>query len=83
MVPLLPVKLSLLVQEDLPLLMKEMFPVPGLLKLLPDRGFLVGSVVVMLVVLLALIHRMVVSLLVRDKRKDAGLPRMEGCPASG
>ena len=83
MIPLLPVKLRLLVQEDLLLLMKETFPVPGLLKLLPDRGFLVGSVVVMLVVLVALIHKMVVSLLVRNKRKDAGLPRMEGCPASG
>ena len=56
MVPLLPVKLSLLVQEDLPLLMKEMFPVPGLLKLLPDCGFLVSSIVA--VVLVVLIHRM-------------------------
>ena len=84
MIPLLPVKLRLLVQEDLLLLMKETFPVPGLLKLLPDRGFLVNSVVaVVLVVLVALIQKMVVSLLVRNKRKDAGLPRMEGCPASG
>ena len=96
MIPLLPVKLRLLVQEDLPLLMKEPFPVPDLIKLLPDRGFLFGEavvaalvtlivlvVLVVLVGLVELIHRLAVSPLHEKQEKDAGLPRMERCPAPG
>ena len=93
MIPLLPIKLRLLVQEDLLLLMKKPFPVTGLLKLLPDCGFLFGEAVVVvlgilvtlivLIGLIGLIHRMVVSPLHEKQEKDAGLPCMEECPAPG
>ena len=56
MVPLLSVKLALFAQQDLPLLLKKPLPVPDLIKLLSDRGFLFSrSTVVAMIVLIALI----------------------------